>query len=337
MEVIVTRLGPDEPENAEGVDLAFGTLRLAVVIGASQWLLVAAVMAIGRLLPVLACVALGGAGVVYSLFLVHYFDRRRRVSATRLTGPIGGEVGQLGQRLPVPRKLRRGVGFVLVSEIAAVALLMATQPWGSDSCAAAGISTLAAREGTCTRDVGAFGGTTVYTVVNSGHLLRMPGYDARLLGSTLSQTHVYGPVVNATDYPGGEGLLVSFEVAVTNGHATPLSFDATGQDVDLFLSSPGDTMLGRPQVLHPVGAPYPQLALEGAIPATQTVTGWVSFVAPLWARPWLNARASDLEFYRPGNEDGYVGQIRLWKWANAQGRAAVAFGQADASAIPPLG
>jgi hypothetical protein len=62
----------------------------------------------------------------------------------------------------------------------------------------------------------------------------------------------------------------------------------------------------------------------------QTAIGWVAFVAPQWALETLNARATDLQFLRPTSHGmdspgaGYIGQIRLWKAANASGTQALA-------------
>ena len=51
----------------------------------------------------------------------------------------------------------------------------------------------------------------------------------------------------------------------------------------------------------------------------------MSFVAPIWAEEVVNVRTADLEFHRPGHHGGYTGQIRLWKAANAEGRAALSY------------
>lgn len=63
---------------------------------------------------------------------------------------------------------------------------------------------------------------------------------------------------------------------------------------------------------------------EGPIPPQATPIRWVSFVAPIWVGSVLYERVADLELYRAGDASHrYVGQIRLWKWANAAGKAAL--------------
>ena len=104
------------------------------------------------------------------------------------------------------------------------------------------------------------GALLTFNVVNAGDVLHMPGYDAQLLASDLTTTAVVGPAVNSTDYPGGRGLLVSFEISVTNQGTVPLEFDQTATDIDLLIpptSDPRDEF-SRPQIPYPQGAPSPQ-------------------------------------------------------------------------------
>ena len=182
-------------------------------------------------------------------------------------------------------------------------------------------------EGVCVAYDPSFGGRTVFNVVDSGHTLKMPGYDAQLLASAMTRTHVFGALANSPDYPDQQGFLVSEKVAITNTTSTPLEFDQGGQDVDLMLAPSGTaTPFARPQVPYPSRAPGPQLDQQGSIPAGTTAIGWVSFVVPLWAQTRLNSPPTDLEFFRPDHEDqGYVGRIRLWDAATPAGRAAVQF------------
>jgi hypothetical protein len=183
----------------------------------------------------------------------------------------------------------------------------------------------AGKEGTCVAYDSSFGGRTTFNVVNSGHTLHMPGYDARLLGSTFSPTHVAGPLSDSPDYPNQQGLLVSLDVMIHNTGSAPLDFDQDASDVDLMIAPASNlaTFFSRPQVPYPEGAPNPQLDQEGAIPAEGTTAGWVSFVAPLWAENRLNSPPTDLEFLR--RTPGYVGRIRLWKATTPAGEAAMRF------------
>jgi hypothetical protein len=173
------------------------------------------------------------------------------------------------------------------------------------------ISTPTAREGTCVHGESLFTAGTRYVVVDRGHVLVMPEYDATLLASVVTPTRVYGPVVNATDYPGDRGWVASFEVAVTNRHAAPLAFDTTGSDSALLLAG---TVYARPEVPYPQDAPGLSFAERGAIAPHATRAAWMSFVVPLWARAQLTARPADLELFRPGDGSWrWIGQIRLWK------------------------
>jgi hypothetical protein len=184
------------------------------------------------------------------------------------------------------------------------------------------------KEGICTADNPSFGGPTVFNVVNSGHTLHMPGYDARLLNSAYWETRVTGPLAGSPDYPKGQGLFISFDVSIHNTGSVPLEFDQDAAAIDLLIApTPSSSMyIGRPQIPYPDGAPGPQLDQEGAIPAGGTASGWVSFTAPLWERSRLNSPPTDLEFFRAYDpRQGYVGRIRLWKAANPAGRIAMSF------------
>ena len=217
--------------------------------------------------------------------------------------------------------------------------LIASHAWARDSCSTAGISTPAGREGTCARYQGLFGGKTIYTVVNAGHVLRMPGYDAQLLATNVHPTQVSNPQSDPGAYPNGEGMLVSLEISVANTSRAPLAFDVAGRDVDLLIDNLNDPdySISFPDLPNAAGEPEPAIADLGPIAPNDTRAGWVSFVAPIWSQTVLHERAADLEFYRPGREQGYVGQIRLWKAANSAGEAALAVGEPGAIPVasPP--
>lgn len=72
------------------------------------------------------------------------------------------------------------------------------------------------------------------------------------------------------------------------------------------------------------GGPGPFVADFGQIGRGQTEVGWVGFVTPLWTAAALRTGTNDLDFYRPGQEQGYDGDIRLWKAATPQGAQAIA-------------
>ena len=241
-----------------------------------------------------------------------------------------------GPRLRLPRtKSQRGWAGVTVAlvSVAIRFLLVSHLLFGasSDTCATDGMNGTAGKEGTCVAYDSSFGGRTTFNVVNSGHTLHMPGYDARLLGATFIRTHVAGALSKSPDYPSQQGLLVSLDLWIHNTQSSPIEFDQDAADVDLMIApaSSSPMFLSRPQVPYPEGAPGPQLDQEGARPAEGTTAGWVSFVAPLWAQTRLNSPPTDLEFLR--RTPGYVGRIRLWKAATAIGEAAMSFHE-----TPPL-
>lgn len=233
------------------------------------------------------------------------------------------------------RLRRRGVAIGALTigvVVVRLALWAAANPdvrsWfgiGLPTCEAAQISTPAAREGTCARNQTLFGGGTVYNVVDAGHVLRMPGYDAQLIATSVARTTVTNPQTDPQAYPDGHGYLVSCEISITNEAQTPLSFDAAGRDVDLLIDDPTDlASISFPDLPNSKGEPGPSIADVGTIAPHDTATGWVSFVAAVWTPSVLNQRASDLEFYRAGHQSqSYVGQIRLWKWATPAGEDAL--------------
>jgi len=239
------------------------------------------------------------------------------------------------------RRPRRGVLIVVVVCIALVRLLLigltnqTVRGWlhiGSSlpSCAAAGISTPAGREGKCARVDGLFS-SRVYNVVDRGHTLYMPEYQARLLTSRIAHTRVSGSSTNASYYPDGHGLLVSYEITITNTRDTPLLFGQAASDtmlpfypshpqVELLMppslassSSGSNEDIGLSELINGRGAPTPSIGLQQLIPPHGSITGWATFVAPGWSRELLDVRPADLNLYRLNYDDHYTGQIRLWK------------------------
>jgi hypothetical protein len=199
---------------------------------------------------------------------------------------------------------------------------------GYPSCAAAGISTSEGREGICARGIGLWGPSTVYNVVDRGHVLRMPEYEARLLGSRVTPTHVTNAPEHEELYPGGRGQLVSFQVMITNTSGRPLPFGVgvgyapiptypVRPLVELALPSAAGSSsnadAGYPAIINGRGAPTPSVFRQSLIAPHESVSGWVTFVAPAWSLGVLEARPADVDFFRVDGSGGYVGQIRTWK------------------------
>jgi hypothetical protein len=204
-----------------------------------------------------------------------------------------------------------------------------------DTCDAAGINTTKGLEGTCTTGSRLPGAHTTYIVVNSGRVLRMPGYHVQLLAMRKSLLHILPGVRYSTRvYPGGQAVLYSFQLAVTNDGSRPLSFDPSRQEMTVAApnsSSPTTGFDDEYAQLRPIGVkpplPAPQFPLPDAIAPHHTVIGWASFASPARSRP--NQRGSDLNLLTPGEAMvagahlGTIGEIRLWKWDNTQGRVAL--------------
>jgi hypothetical protein len=202
-----------------------------------------------------------------------------------------------------------------------VIVLAVARPWEADSCAGKGISTPAGVEGSCER-YDLLGEKTTYVVVDAGHTLQMPGFAVRLLATQVAPTRVTNPSTAPNDYPGGNGMLVSMEIAVADTGPRPLTFDADGQTVSLLVDQlgGGENEVAFPDLPGAIGEPGAPIAGPEPIMPHTTRTGWVSFVAPVWVEKVLHERAADLNVTEP---QSFVGQIRLWKWANPQGAAAL--------------
>jgi hypothetical protein len=228
---------------------------------------------------------------------------------------------------PPPNRRARGIGTAFVALFVGVAvklgilsLLFQTVPgalgFGVDhpTCRAAGITKPEAREGTCADRRGLFGSAVVSVVVNRANTLRMPGYDARLVRSTVEPTKVKGG--GDDDYPGGRGWLASFVVSVTNRGDTPLEFDTDAQDISLIvpLSAGSGEQLNVFQTRALYYYKGPSLGQQAPIAPGATETGWAQFLVPIWARPMLRARPADLMFSAEGKDPrDFHGLIRLWK------------------------
>jgi hypothetical protein len=175
------------------------------------------------------------------------------------------------------RRPRRGVLIVVVLCIAPVQLLLigltnqTVRGWlhiGSSlpSCAAAGISTAAGREGKCARIDGLFS-SRIYNVVDRGHTLHMPEYQARLLTSRITHTRVTGPSTNAAYYPDRHGLLVSYEITITNTRDTTLLFGQAASDTTLpfYPSHPQVELLMPPSLASSSGGSNEDIGLSEVI------------------------------------------------------------------------
>jgi hypothetical protein len=256
---------------------------------------------------------------------------RRRYGARldELRDPITGSLPAAGVPAPLPMRFRLWLIGTPVLVIAVLAFAVSL-PGAGNTCISKGITTAAVREGICVRGANLFGGGTTYNVVDAGHLLQIPGLDAQLLATSVRVTAVSNAAVSPRFYPNGTGMLVCLEVAITNRGASAVTYDPGGTYIGLLLQNPSSSALSYyfHDELGVAGEPRPALAEEGPIQPGQTETGWVAFVAPQWAMKTLNTPSTHLDFALPASQGvqsaTYLGQIRLWKAANAKGAQALA-------------
>lgn len=318
-------------------DMSFAELKRAMWL-LPLWMAVAslaaearvAVAAIEEAIPLWLAVVLAVGCLAPTVVVVIRGRRRYRARLQELGTTMGSSFAFAEPLAPLPLRLRLWlIGVPLLA--AAVVVLVAVLPGDGDTCVTKGIATAAAHEGICQRGANLFGGGVTYNVVDAGHVLHMPGYDARLLATTMRPVPITNPATDRAFYPNGIGTLVCLEVAITNRGSLPMTFDAGGEDIDLLLQSPksagaSDAFSDQPDLR---GEPSPSLATMSPVQPGQTSVGWVAYIAPAWALQTLNARATDLDFLLPSNGDAgpfsasYVGQIRLWKAGNAIGARAL--------------
>ena len=297
--------------------LSMGT---AVIAGAGR----IAVAVIEHELPLGLAGVLIAAFIVWPIAVTIRMRRRYRARLSELRDPI---TGALPTDPPAPLPLATRVWLLASPLLVVIGIaLIAVLPGTRDTCVSKGIATAAAREGICQRGGNLFGGGVTYNVINAGHTLTMPGYQARLLSSSLAPVTADGPNATAALYPDHQGLLVSFEIEVTNDSHGSLQLPVTQGIAAEIPASPGSEEGNQwwPSV-GATSAPAPQLAAEAPLAPEQSNIGWVSFVLPPSIEPLLRARLSDLEFYPADQDHSYVGQIRLWKAANAAGNTALQF------------
>jgi membrane protease YdiL (CAAX protease family) len=194
---------------------------------------------------------------------------------------------------------------------------------GYPGCEEAGIDSAGGNEGTCVE--GPATSLTTVTVVDRARVLQTPEYRVRLLEAETSPTRVSNASEHASYYPGGEGQLVSYMVALTNTESQPFQFGpgtrfrmrasyAPRPAVELALPElSGGLVTTYPPIIDGRGAPVPSLLQRPPIAPGQTRTGWISFIAPAWAQSVITRPGADVDFYRVNGEPGYRGAIRLWK------------------------
>lgn len=198
--------------------------------------------------------------------------------------------------------------IVWLAPIVALALLVPSA--AANSCFRAGITSGAAKEGTCVA-ANPNGGKELVTYANVGHTLSWSGYDIRLAATK----------VRRLKRPANLSV-VALQLAVTNTTDAAVAFDA--QSAIVQLTSP---YLGELRSVTPVGD---HIALSGLRPfsarpisAGATHTAWVRFAVPSPALSDYGAAHTDLGFRQlTHGQDQHAGVLRLWKAATPEGAAA---------------
>jgi uncharacterized RDD family membrane protein YckC len=227
-----------------------------------------------------------GANLVGLITMIVTGERRQRL------GDLAARTCVTRASAPYPRHERRGWERLAVWGYPAVwlapaVLLFVLVPDGD--------------EGSCL--VHGRGGSGIFTVVNTGHTLHMPGYDAKLVRTA---TH---------------RQLVGFKLSVTNTGDRPLRFDRDSRHV--ILSGPrldgtgveSARELRRRAPLRPIGP-------------GRTRGVWITYAVASVALPQLREPPAALIFMPgAGGPVGgleHLGQLRLWRVSTAAGVKALA-------------
>jgi uncharacterized RDD family membrane protein YckC len=227
-----------------------------------------------------------------------------------LTGQRRQRLGDLAARTAVtrasaayPRPDRRGWervalwGYPAVWLAPAVALFMLFPDARLLPCERTGIAPGSGDEGSCL--VQGRGGSGVFTVVNTGHTLDMPGYTAKLVRTST------------------RGRVVGFKLAVSNTEDGALRFDRSARHVILAVPRLDNTGMASVRQVRR-GRPGAWTIRSG-----RTRSLWVRFAIPSVALPQLRQPAASLVFMPgAGGPVGgleHLGEIRLWRVSTPAG------------------
>jgi hypothetical protein len=223
-------------------------------------------------------------------------QRRQRL------GDLAGRTCVTRASAPYPRPERRGWARLAVWGYPAVWLAPAVLAFVlfPDArvlpCERTDIKGGAGDEGSCL--VQTRGGDGVFTVVNTGHVLHMPTYNAKLVRTA---TH---------------GRVVGLKLAITNTGDQPLRFDAGARHLILTAPRLDNTGMASARELRTREAQPP-------IPPGRTRTLWASYAVPSVMLPQLRQPPAALVFMpRAGGPAGglpHLGEIRLWRVSTRAG------------------
>jgi hypothetical protein len=253
-----------------------------------------------------------------------------------LTGQRRQRLGDLAARTavtrasaPAPRPERRGRerfalwAYPCVWVAPAILLFVLVPDTRLLSCRDLGITVAASNEGSCVDSDGR-GHEAVVQAVNIGHVLRLPGYSVRVLGTGTATAPKQ--LLGAPYYANGFTAVVGFRLGVENtGHA-PLAFSTRTLKLLEVPRPDGLGMAGVRELPLAARAGFRSFAPGGSIPAGQTRVAWVSFAVPPDAVPMLRQPVATLSLAaRPGGAGlVHLGVIRLYRAATPAGAQALA-------------
>jgi uncharacterized RDD family membrane protein YckC len=238
------------------------------------------------------------ASLVGMLTMILTGERRQRL------GDLAARTAVTRASAPYPRPDRRGWervalwGYPAVWLAPAVLLFALVPDTRLLPCRDVGISPGSGDEGSCLVQTRA--GDGVFSVVNTGHTLHMPGYDVKLVRT---ETH---------------GSTVGFRLAVSNSGDRPLRFDRDARQV--ILTAPRLDNLGM-ATLQELGGQ--SRSASRPIRPGRTRPIWVRFAVPSVALPQLRQPVAGLILMPgaggPAGGLQHIGEIRLWRVSTVAG------------------
>jgi len=93
-----------EPEKARTTERAYRLLELCMLVGGTQWLFAAGLLAERTSVPPVVDVLVGVVGVLVTAAWIVYFRRQSRARLSKFVDPMTGALRLPGERLPLPRR-----------------------------------------------------------------------------------------------------------------------------------------------------------------------------------------------------------------------------------------
>ena len=107
---------------AQRADFSYRMLRFSLIGGATQWIFVAALLAVQKhKLPPTVVIPLAALGVTVTLWILRHFRQRHRTVLARFIDPFTGELAIPGDRRSIPPRFTIGGTLLIIGEIALLA------------------------------------------------------------------------------------------------------------------------------------------------------------------------------------------------------------------------